>query len=659
MARYSDILVDSKGRPVAGCFVTVSVSSSGALASLTYDDGSAEGNPLVTDDDGSYYFNVSGDTYNLKYNYGGRTILERNNVAIGVASIGPVTYSAVTTALGFVPYDAANPQSYVSASGAQAAITVGGGLVKSGGQISATLASLSAVLGGNPVVTTGGTVTGPLLLTYAMTDPSAAASVGYVQSTAAGQLPKDNTVAATTANIALSGTQTIDGVAVTAGQLVLVKNQTTPSQNGIYVVSSGSWTRSTQMDTWAEVPGATTTVLGGTVNSNTTFTCNSTAGGTINSTAINFVTTNKPGSISGTGAVKTVGPVISLTPATQGTVLGTTVGGGTVAPTALTIPAVLGFSPANAAGQDFTGLVGVSGVAGTSRFFKSLTSGSSRWMWGAGGETESGSNAGSNWSLQRYSDTGTYIDTPLYITRNDGRGQWAQQFHAGTSGALDAIFPSVEQFSQILGASRTGTYGVVGFSDSRDLPLAGAMSNIGAAGFCYNGNSTQVQFGYGGYFEARRAAGAGATEGAEINILNGGSTVDITPGDPFASGGAVSAGLVVSSGRLDASGFNNPASAALLISSNGAKYRRCIVIDALAADSAGPVEALSVGVEYRLAWYLGSTRKAFIAGVDRSGVGTLNLGNLPVFTGNTAAVAAGFLAGDVYRTSTGQLMVAF
>ena len=43
--------------------------------------------------------------------------------------------------------------------------------------------------------------------------------------------------AATTANITLSGLQTIDGVSCAAGDRVLVKNQATPSENGIYVVS--------------------------------------------------------------------------------------------------------------------------------------------------------------------------------------------------------------------------------------------------------------------------------------------------------------------------------------------------------------------------------------------------------------------------------------
>lgn len=48
---------------------------------------------------------------------------------------------------------------------------------------------------------------------------------------------------ATTANITLSGAQTIDGVAVVADDRVLVKNQTTASENGIYVADTGVWRR--------------------------------------------------------------------------------------------------------------------------------------------------------------------------------------------------------------------------------------------------------------------------------------------------------------------------------------------------------------------------------------------------------------------------------
>jgi phage-related tail fiber protein len=60
-------------------------------------------------------------------------------------------------------------------------------------------------------------------------------------------------VVATTANITLSGTQTIDAVAVAVNDRVLVKDQTDGTENGIYLVASGSWTRVKDWNTSADL----------------------------------------------------------------------------------------------------------------------------------------------------------------------------------------------------------------------------------------------------------------------------------------------------------------------------------------------------------------------------------------------------------------------
>jgi hypothetical protein len=64
---------------------------------------------------------------------------------------------------------------------------------------------------------------------------------------------KSSVRVATTANITLSGTQTIDGISVIAGNRVLVKNQSTASENGIYVCAAGAWSRSVDADINEEV----------------------------------------------------------------------------------------------------------------------------------------------------------------------------------------------------------------------------------------------------------------------------------------------------------------------------------------------------------------------------------------------------------------------
>jgi hypothetical protein len=80
---------------------------------------------------------------------------------------------------------------------------------------------------------------------------------------------KDPVRAATTANIVLSGEQTIDGVAIVTGDRVLVKDQTIATTNGLYVASTGAWTRTTDADTSAELEGAAVGVNEGTSYKNT------------------------------------------------------------------------------------------------------------------------------------------------------------------------------------------------------------------------------------------------------------------------------------------------------------------------------------------------------------------------------------------------------
>ena len=84
-------------------------------------------------------------------------------------------------------------------------------------------------------------------------NPQDAATKAYVDAARSGLDVKQSVRVATTANISLSGVQTIDGVSLSAGDRVLVKDQTTASQNGVYVVAAGAWTRATDFDEPYEV----------------------------------------------------------------------------------------------------------------------------------------------------------------------------------------------------------------------------------------------------------------------------------------------------------------------------------------------------------------------------------------------------------------------
>ena len=105
-----------------------------------------------------------------------------------------------------------------------------------------------------------------------------AANKGYVDGVAQGLDVKDSVVAATTANITLSGTQTIDGVSVVADNRVLVKNQSTGSQNGLYLCKAGSWVRTDDLAAGADAAGMFTFVEQGTANGDKGFVCTTNKG---------------------------------------------------------------------------------------------------------------------------------------------------------------------------------------------------------------------------------------------------------------------------------------------------------------------------------------------------------------------------------------------
>lgn len=124
-----------------------------------------------------------------------------------------------------------------------------------------------------------------------LADPTSdqdAATKYYVDSVAQGLDVKASVKAATTANITLSGAQTIDGVSVVAGDRVLVKNQTAAAQNGIYVAASGAWARSSDADTWAELISAYTFVEEGATYADTGWVCTINQGGTLGTTAVTW-----------------------------------------------------------------------------------------------------------------------------------------------------------------------------------------------------------------------------------------------------------------------------------------------------------------------------------------------------------------------------------
>ena len=116
------------------------------------------------------------------------------------------------------------------------------------------------------------------------------ANKGYVDSVAQGLDVKASCVYSTTNNITLSGLGTQAGgdwaSSLTAGDRILVKNQSNSQFNGIYLASSTGWTRSSDMNVWSEVPSAFTFIESGTTLADTGWVCTANQGGTIDVTAM-------------------------------------------------------------------------------------------------------------------------------------------------------------------------------------------------------------------------------------------------------------------------------------------------------------------------------------------------------------------------------------
>jgi len=111
-----------------------------------------------------------------------------------------------------------------------------------------------------------------------------AATKGFVEATSQGLDVKDSVKVATTANItistALNSGDSIDGVTLADNDRVLVKDQSTPSQNGIYIVGS-SPARSSDLAAGADAAGMFTFVEQGTVNADNGFVCTSNKGSAV------------------------------------------------------------------------------------------------------------------------------------------------------------------------------------------------------------------------------------------------------------------------------------------------------------------------------------------------------------------------------------------
>jgi hypothetical protein len=137
-------------------------------------------------------------------------------------------------------------------------------------------------------VTTDGTTLGNMNVATPTSD-NHAANKSYVDSIAQGLDVKDSVRAASTGNITVgTPATTLDGVTLVTGDRILLKDQTTGSENGIYTYASGGLTRATDMDATGEFVGAFFFVEEGTTNSDQGFVCSTNGTVTVGTTAVAF-----------------------------------------------------------------------------------------------------------------------------------------------------------------------------------------------------------------------------------------------------------------------------------------------------------------------------------------------------------------------------------
>jgi hypothetical protein len=165
------------------------------------------------------------------------------------------------------------------------------------------LGSISTQASSN-VSITGGSVTG----LGSPSNSSDAATKNYVDEAVAGLRTRIIAEVATTANVNLSNGleagDSIDGVTLVAGDRVLVKDQSTATENGLYLaVSSGAASRDPEHDTIAELSGGLVVVNQGSTNDNKIFLCTTDSTGSIGSTNITYTQVTP----SNTGTVTSIG----------------------------------------------------------------------------------------------------------------------------------------------------------------------------------------------------------------------------------------------------------------------------------------------------------------------------------------------------------------
>jgi len=177
----------------------------------------------------------------------------------------------------------------------------------------ATFNAKQANLGYTPINKAGDSMLGALTLPSDPTQDLHAATKKYVDAMKQGLGTKDAVKVASTGNLTLSGLQTVDTIVLAVNDRILVKDQTIPSQNGVYTAQSTAWVRSIDFDQDPEVvAGAYIFVTSGTTNGNNGYTLITPNPIVVGTTGLSFTQFSGAGQITPGVGLSKAGNTLSL-----------------------------------------------------------------------------------------------------------------------------------------------------------------------------------------------------------------------------------------------------------------------------------------------------------------------------------------------------------
>lgn len=414
---------------------------------------------------------------------------------------------------------------------------------------------------------------------------------------------------ATTANITLSGTQTIDGIAVAAGERVLVKNQSTASQNGIYVVAAGAWTRATDFDATADLAdGAFVFVEEGTANADTGWVLSTDGAITVGTTALTFVQFSGAGTYSAGNGLQLSGTQFSLAALPSANLL---IGNGSNVATATAVTGDVTISN--------TGVTAI----GASKVTNTMLAGSI-----ADSKLSTISTAG---KVANSATTATNLNTASAIVARDASGN----FSAGT---ITAALSGNASTATKLATARA--INGVNFDGSADITISAAISNAvtfnnggtgGASGSAFDGTSALTV--------SYNTVGAPSTTGTGAS---GSWGISVTGSSASCTGNAATATALQTARTINGVSFDGSANITLTANTpNTVTFNNG---GAGAASGSTFNGGSPITVSYNTIGALGATQKAadseLIDGIDSSRI---------VYGGNGAAVTSLNATQNVYE----------